>query len=110
MTTVLATRAGSGIALILQRWSLRISKMAKGAIAALIIFVVGIALNLPNEINIGIIILNSFKPIICGSQTGVVVACSALNAGIVAIRILGIGLIVGNLFYIIKQVRKGNCI
>lgn len=82
--------------------------MAKGVITALIIFVVGIALNLPSEANIGVIILSSLKSVICDSQTGVIAVCNTLKFGIVAIRILGVGLIVGDILYIVTQIKKGN--
>lgn len=82
------------------------SKLA--AIPALIVFILGIALALPSEANIGIMIIESIDNALCNAQNTDNVACEQMWMYIWTIRIIGILMIVGDIIYIGIQFRDGN--
>lgn len=77
------------------------------AIPALIILIFGIWLNLPDEANIGIMILDSFDNALCNENT-INIACQQIEGYKLLIRIVGIFMLLGDGYYIYKQVQSGN--
>ena len=83
---------------------------AQAAIPALIVFVMGVALALPDAANIGVMILDAFKSSLCGPAFQSNVACQQMNLYIWTMRIIGILMVIGDIVYIAKQIEKGNLI
>lgn len=82
--------------------------MAKiAAIPALVILIMGFLLNLPDEANIGIIILDSFDNALCENNKDNI-ACKQLEGYKLLIRIIGLVLIIGDSYYIYRQFQEGN--
>ena len=83
------------------------SKLA--AIPALVIFVLGVALTLPSEANIGVMIIEAMDDSLCSDdQSQNNVACQKMGMYIWALRIIGILMVVGDIYYIYSQFKEGN--
>ena len=78
------------------------------AIPALFFFVLGIALALPSEANIGVMIIESMDDTLCNTQNTDNVACEQMWMYIWTIRIIGILMVVGDIIYIGVQFKEGN--
>tara|TARA_Y100000031_G_C7992160_1_gene279717 strand:- start:218 stop:475 length:258 start_codon:yes stop_codon:yes gene_type:complete len=82
------------------------SKLA--AIPALILFLVGIALALPSEANIGVMIIQSMDDALCDDSNLDNVVCQQMGMYIWTLRILGFLIIIGDLIYVGTQIKEGN--
>lgn len=78
------------------------------AIPALIIFVLGIALALPSEANIGVMVIQSMDDALCDNSNQENVACHQMERYIWTLRIIGVLMIIGDVIYIGTQFREGN--
>ena len=72
----------------------------QGAIISAIIFIIGIALALPNEANIGVMVLEALMKV---PESNI-----DLGGMIFSIKLLGWFLIIGDIINIIFQAKKGN--
>jgi len=80
----------------------------QAAIPALIVFVLGIALALPSEANIGVMVIESIDDALCNDTNTDNVACEQMWMYIWTIRIIGILMVVGDIIYIGIQFKEGN--
>ncbi|MBN2421096.1 hypothetical protein JXB27_02340 [Candidatus Woesearchaeota archaeon] len=77
--------------------------MAKGAIGAIIAFLLGVYFAIPSEANIGYMIVDALaKSPSSGSFQQIVPVFKA------TFNLLGVAIVVGDIAYIINQVKKGN--
>lgn len=79
---------------------------SQGAVPQAIIFFLGIALSLPDEINIGIMLLKAFSQ----STAATVTAQNILNSGINSLNILGFALMLESILGIFLSAKNGNWI
>ena len=79
-----------------------------GAIPAVILLVIGIALALPSEANIGVMTLESIDYALCEGDTQENVACQQMDGYIATIRLIGILTILGDMVFIYAQLKQGN--
>jgi len=80
----------------------------QAAIPALIVFVLGIALALPSEANIGVMVIQSMDDALCDNSNQENVACQQMGMNIWTLRIIGFLMIIGDVIYIGTQFREGN--
>jgi len=73
---------------------------AQGVIISVIIFMVGIVLALPDEVNIGVMILEELQKNLDSNVD--------LSGTIISLKILGVFLIIGDVVNIVLQAKKGN--
>lgn len=80
-----------------------------GAIPLIIIFFLGIAFALPDEANIGVMILEEMNKSMCsGNLAGSELACKSITPSIITMRILAILVTLGDLAFIVSQIKEGN--
>ena len=80
----------------------------EGFIPAVIIFVLSIAIMLPSEANIGIMIIHEFDNALCDENTADNVACKQIGFYIIMLRIIGFLMFVGDILYMRNQLKEGN--
>jgi len=83
-------------------------KMAKGAIPALILLIIGIWFNLPNEANIGMMTVNALNEGLCDNSTQDNVACQQMPVYKGLFHLLGIIIIVADIAYILTALKNGD--
>ncbi len=72
-----------------------------GAIVASIVFIIGLWLAIPGPAELGVLILSSFSPIATDP-----ISSQAMNNGILALQIMGIAMIIGDLVGIFLMFKK----
>ena len=82
---------------------------SRGAIPALILFILGVLLALPNEANIGVMILESIDNSLCDDNK-VNVACQQMGFYIFLIKLIGSVIILADIIYIIVQIKEWKLI
>ena len=80
----------------------------QAAIPALIVFVLGIALALPSEANIGVMVIQSMDNALCDNSNQENVACQQMGMYTWTLRIIGFLMIIGDIIYIGIQFKEGN--
>ncbi|MFC1741753.1 hypothetical protein ACFL3V_04430 [Nanoarchaeota archaeon] len=82
--------------------------MAKGAIAAIIIFIFGLWFAIPSQANIGYMLVESMDDSLCDENTKDNAACKQMWFYKLMMSLIGVLIIVGDVAFIVQQVKRGN--